>query len=731
MKVLLVDPSDRGGIALNTDSVASRLMAAGERPELLTSRSLAWERPYPVWRWLARVRWGGQAPSWRFLHARRLAEWCASAPATEAAVRLRRPHVVDFQAPLNRRWDARLVRRLARLAPVVWTVHDVLPPDERTEANRRRYAAIYRAATLLIVHSELAREQVRELGGAEPAMLGLAAPAGMERVGRDEARRRLGLPEDGRLLAALGFIRPYKGYELLADVWERLGPAAPRLLVMGEVADEAETATLERLRNTGRAELRLGYASDEELNLGFCAADAVLLPHLDASESGLLATARALRVPVIASDVPELARSVEATGASSIVPRDVARWAAAVSGDLPAPPATSLPLDTGPARREVYETARRRWLERRGGRTSPGGRIRLAAYTDSSQQAGAELSLATLLKGLRSDIEVTVMGSEKSVVEALAAARPGSRTALVPAVRNKRDLRPILAHLRAVRRLSPHIFHANLRIPWSCQYGIAAAVMARRTRVVAVEQLYVPPASSSQRRLKRLASLALDAHVAVGDRLAREIEAETGLPAGLIRSIHNTIEPNASGPAQPARRPVDGPLVGTLARLAPEKALHLLIEAVAELPGVTAVLVGDGPERGALERLSQRIGVDDRVRFEGWVADPSAWLGTFDVFVLPSRYEGLPHAVLEAMLAERPVVATDVGSVREAVDDGMTGLLVPPDDAGALSDAIRRLLDDRQLARRLAAAGRAAVLERFRPEQMVSAYESLYDEVLG
>jgi glycosyltransferase involved in cell wall biosynthesis len=737
VKVLLVDPSDRGGIAVHTELVARELAAAGAPPELLANRALPEARTdYPVRRWLPGVHWGDAPRRGPSLYARELVRWSASAAAVELAARLRRPQVIDFQAPLHRRLDARLVRHLLRVAPVAWTIHDVVPPGDRTERNRLRSAAIYRSATLLIVHSEVARRQVVELAGVEPVVMSLAVPGGGESIARDEARRRLGIPEEGRLFGALGFVRPYKGYDLLADVWERLGPDAPGLLVMGEVVGEGQEAVLERLRRTGKVIVRLGYASEADLHLAFCASDAVLLPYVEASESALLAGARKLGIPVIASDVPELAASVRASGAGSVVPREVEAWSAAVTGELPPAPEPRRPASAGNERLVAYEEARRRWEH--GSKASParhrpprgaaGAVTRLVAYTDSTEFAGAETSLATLLGGLRPEIEVTVLGCDPRVVERLASARPGARGELVPGVRDKRDLRAIRAHLRTVRRLRPDIFHANLRIPWSCQYGIAAALLARGVRVVAVEQLFTPPFSRSQRRFKKLASLRLDAHVAVGERLARQIEAEVGLPDGFIRTIHNTV---ADVHEDPLPRPVDGPIVGTVARLAPEKGLDVLVGALPDLPGVTAVLVGAGPERERLEALAAEAGVSDRVLITGWVSNARARLEWFDVFALPSRYEGLPHAILEAMLAKRPVVASDVGSVREIVIDGVTGILVPPDDGKALSEAIARLLENSELARRLGEAGRELALERFRPEGMVAAYESLYDEVLS
>jgi glycosyltransferase involved in cell wall biosynthesis len=307
----------------------------------------------------------------------------------------------------------------------------------------------------------------------------------------------------------------------------------------------------------------------------------------------------------------------------------------------------------------------------------------------------------------------------------IAARRPGTSVVVVPPVQGKWDLAPIGAHLRAVRRLSPDIFHANLRIPWSCQYGIAAALAARVGAVIAVEQLITPAASSSQRKLKLLTSGLLDAHVAVGIGLAREIEDEVGLPRGTIRTIHNSVEDRPLG----SRRAAAVPTVGTLARLAPEKRLDLLVRALATLPDVRLVIVGDGAEREGIERLAESLGVADRLEITGWLRDARSRLPEFDVFALPSDYEGFPHAVLEAMLAELPVVATDVGSVREAVIDGTTGIIVEPGDAESLSACIGALLSDSDRARRMGEAGRALVLERFMPQTMVAAYEALYDEV--
>jgi glycosyltransferase involved in cell wall biosynthesis len=361
MRALLVDPSSHGGIALYTSLVARSLVAAGAVPIVLASRALSrGEQPYEVRRLLPRLRWGKPEGAGLRFYAGRAAGWAGSAVVVESLALLRRPAVIHFQAPINRRLDAKLLRAARRVAPVVWTAHDVLPFD-RTEADDARFAAIYRAADLVVVHSATAAAEVRELAGVEAHVVDHVAPEPLLHADRAEARRRLELPAEGRILAALGFVRRYKRYGLLADVWERLGERAPTLLVVGEVMDESERPALERLEATGRAIVRAAYATDEELQLAVLASDAVVLPYETASESGLLHQARALGVPVLASDAPQLATSVRVTGAGRVVPGGVEAWAAAVTEESPAvpsPPPT--PEQTGRAHLEAYELARRR-----------------------------------------------------------------------------------------------------------------------------------------------------------------------------------------------------------------------------------------------------------------------------------------------------------------------------------------------------------------------------------
>jgi glycosyltransferase involved in cell wall biosynthesis/O-antigen/teichoic acid export membrane protein len=354
---------------------------------------------------------------------------------------------------------------------------------------------------------------------------------------------------------------------------------------------------------------------------------------------------------------------------------------------------------------------------------------RIAIYSDDTTPAGTSQLLRTLVGALSPRFEVTVCGIDSVIVDHIAGSRPGTKTVLLPAVRGKWDLKPIAEHVRGIRRLRPDILHANLRHPWAGQYGILAGVLTPDTRVVAVENSPILPSNARQRWIRKLLVRHYATYVAVGVGVARRTEEVLGLPAGYVRTIHNGI--SVTEPPTTAARASNGLVVGAVARLAPEKGFDVLLQSLADLTGVTAVLVGDGPEREGLEEEARALGVADRVVFAGWQREPERYLRSFDLFVLSSRVEGFPLSVLEAMGAGLPVVATTVGSVDELVVDGTTGVLIPPDDAAALTAAIRQLAADPERSRRMGEAGRRRVLDVFSAEVMAREFESLYDELLA
>jgi glycosyltransferase involved in cell wall biosynthesis len=193
-----------------------------------------------------------------------------------------------------------------------------------------------------------------------------------------------------------------------------------------------------------------------------------------------------------------------------------------------------------------------------------------------------------------------------------------------------------------------------------------------------------------------------------------------GLPADRVQVVYNSFEPSASDSV-----PVDLPLntkyrLITVCRLTTWKGVDGLIEAVAGMPEVGLVIVGDGPEWDGLHRLAQRLGLAGRVHFAGRVPQEQvyAYLRACDVFVLNSTYEGLPHVVLEALAAGLPVVATCVGGVPEALADGINGRLVPVGNQAALQAAVVEMLDARNRQWVDHAAG--LLPDRFSAERMVA-----------
>ena len=172
--------------------------------------------------------------------------------------------------------------------------------------------------------------------------------------------------------------------------------------------------------------------------------------------------------------------------------------------------------------------------------------------------------------------------------------------------------------------------------------------------------------------------------------------------------------------AMPAVRPDDGPLdVLTVGRLVPDKGQALLLRALARLRDagvpVRLTIVGDGPDRRALERLAGRLGVSDRVEFTGALGQPevAARLRGADVFCLPSFAEGLPVVLMEAMAQGLPVIATRIAAVAELVDDGVSGALVSPSRVDELAEAIARLAADPELRSQMGEAGRRRVLRDY------------------
>ncbi len=179
----------------------------------------------------------------------------------------------------------------------------------------------------------------------------------------------------------------------------------------------------------------------------------------------------------------------------------------------------------------------------------------------------------------------------------------------------------------------------------------------------------------------------------------------------------------------------DDPVIGYVGRFVPIKDLATLIGAFAivlrHVPDAWLVLVGDGPLRPELESLVQRLNLSGRVRFLGWSSDLVLIYATIDICALSSLNEGTPVAMIEAMAAGKAVVATKVGGVGDVIEDGRTGVLVPPGDAEALADALVMLARDRAMRHRLGQAAKDSVAVRFAHERLVDDVDRLYTSALA
>lgn len=269
--------------------------------------------------------------------------------------------------------------------------------------------------------------------------------------------------------------------------------------------------------------------------------------------------------------------------------------------------------------------------------------------------------------------------------------------------------------------------------------GLLVRLAARRGKDRVVHLVGVMPSaaggSALAKALRRAADGAtlarVDAFAASAPPIAAELRALGAAPEK-IRVIANAIDVDAIRAA--AARPLPegfpaGAVVGCVARLETVKGVEFLIRAMAGVREARLALVGVGALDTSLRLLAASLGLEDRVQFLGWAPDAAPVLNASAVVALPSLAEGLPLVALEAMALGRPVVATAVGGTPEAVEDGVTGRLVPPADPAALAAALRDVLADPARAAAMGEAGRKRVGERFGIARMGAAYVDLVGRV--
>jgi L-malate glycosyltransferase len=280
-------------------------------------------------------------------------------------------------------------------------------------------------------------------------------------------------------------------------------------------------------------------------------------------------------------------------------------------------------------------------------------------------------------------------------------------------------------HVRAVLACD---FYANVfALPGAALAGVPVRLGARR-------DVFMPERTPAQQLLQRLAYQL--AHRVVGNSSAAvEQLIEEGVPDFRIVNIANGIDLARFGAAEPAApasrdRSKNRRVITTVANLRPGKGHDVLLKAAARVvrrvPDVQFQIVGDGPRRRELEHLASALRISAQVSFLGHRDDVPAVLEQSDIFAFPSFMEASPNAVIEAMAAGLPIVATRVGGIPEVVEHERNGLLVPPGDDRALASAILRLIERPELATQLADAARQTVHGRFSFDRMVNEFQELF-----
>lgn len=257
-------------------------------------------------------------------------------------------------------------------------------------------------------------------------------------------------------------------------------------------------------------------------------------------------------------------------------------------------------------------------------------------------------------------------------------------------------------------------------------FALPAAALAGTSVRVGSRRELNPDKSPAKIALQRQAYRFAHAVVA-NSRAASAILQQEGVAPSRVEVIPNGIDTHRFAP-----RASYGPIttVLTVANLRAEKAHEVLLQAAATLlkrhSHLQFQIAGDGPRLAELRKLASALGVAERVAFLGHREDVPALLAHADAFVLPSRSEAFPNGVIEAMAAGLPVVASGVGGLLDLIDPGRTGLLVPPDDAQALAEAIDGLVRTPARAAALGAAARDDVARRYSFDRMVRSFEDLY-----
>ena len=370
--------------------------------------------------------------------------------------------------------------------------------------------------------------------------------------------------------------------------------------------------------------------------------------------------------------------------------------------------------------------------------------IRVLAVVNSLEFGGTERMLERLAVELEASGRVAMTVASLEGVGAIGTRLRGRGIEVLAFGARGGTLRIVgggfLALRRLLRRRRFDLVHSFLYRS-HCAARLTRLVTLRRVPLISSERCLGDNRSRTTLWVNRLSSPLSDRILAVSEAVAERVVSRDRVPRRRIAVVRNGIEAVEPVPRWGRRLRArlgiapDEVVLLLLGRLHAEKGPDLFLEALAQLDGAAiprwrALLVGDGPERSALQDLARRRGLHQRVVFAGARGFVAPWIEASDLLVLPSREEGLPVAPLEAMARGKPVVASRVGGSGEVIVDGVTGRLVRSEDPAVLAAALSELIRDPDLRHRLGAESLQRVRTEFSIQRMVRDTLMLYDELL-
>jgi len=659
----------------------------------------------------------------------------------------------------------------------------------RLSARARRWIEriVIRRCHHVIVLSEFMKQQVMVAHGIAARHItvipGAADPAAFYPPhDRNEVRRELKLPENRTLLLTVRNLVPRMGLENILEAMTMLGEEQRNLLLLigGEGQLRPRLDELIRSKGLQDAVQLLGFIPEDQLAKYYQASDLVVMPTLQLEGFGLVTVeALACGTPVMGTPVgaiPEVLRTVDPLLVTDGI--DGVSLAKTLRVLLNR-------FRMQPGERERFSTKGREVVERRynwAAHTNDLDRLFASLSKDrtvaSHQPVRARKVIHVITRldygGSAQNTMLTALGHDRAQFEPLVVAGyPGCwdaqggqaateencrrldkaavRWMLLPSLTREvhllKDMHALWRLFRLFRQEQPALVHTH-----TSKAGVLGRIAAWFARVPVI--VHTPHGhvfyghfgsfrSCLFLQIERVLSAITYRLIALTeaerqDHLERNVgkaERFAVVPSGIDRDRFGRAR--AQGKLRPDwfGCPPDALVVGSVGWLTDIKGHEYLIEAVAKLkqdfPSLHLVIIGSGDRHDALLRQAELAGLRDVVHLLGHRDDIEACLAGMDVFVLPSLNEGMGRALIEAMAAGLPVIASHVGGIPAVIEHERTGLLVPPGDAGALADALRRLLERPEWARQLGRAASQSIDSRYGSVSMVHAIESIFAEALS